>query len=35
MADWGYGGPLAVGGFGRVGFGGVGVCVDGGDAGGS
>jgi hypothetical protein len=35
VADWGYGGPRAVGGFDWVGFGGVGVCVDGGVAGGS
>jgi hypothetical protein len=35
VADWGYGGPRAVGGFDWVGFGGVGVCVDGGVAEGS
>jgi hypothetical protein len=35
VADWGYGGPRAVEGFDWVGFGGVGVCVSGGAAGGS
>jgi hypothetical protein len=35
VADWGYGGPRAVGDFDWVGFGGVRVCVDGGVAGGS
>ena len=34
VADWGYGGSRAVGGFDWVGFG-VGICVDGGIAGGS
>jgi hypothetical protein len=35
MADWGYGSPRDIWGFDWVGFGGVGICVDGGVAGGS